>query len=122
MYPLRPHNLPIEQTSGHSSYIRLRFSLDQNPSPFDLARYTQAANQWLKDCKEGKYCDGKEIEILSFRPFIVYRTPAFEVDFDIVNAPPQVIDELIDVLIEASNHPHTLSHLKKGIVAYYNLP
>lgn len=122
MYPLRPHNLPIEQTDGHSSYIRLRFSLDRNPFPIDIARYIETATQWLKDCKEGKYCNGEKVEILSFRPFIVYRTPAFEVDFDIVNAPPQVIDELIDVLIEASNHPHTLTHLKKGIVAYYNLP
>ena len=122
MYQLRPHNLPIEQTDGHSSYIRLRFALEKNPHPLDIERYIQAASQWIQDCKDGKYCNGKKIEILSFRPFLTYREPAFEVDFDIVNAPSQVIDELIDVFIQTSEDIRTLSHIKKATIAYYNLP
>lgn len=122
MYHLKHHGIPVEQTDGHSSYIRLRLILDRFPSALDIGQYAAAAEHWLQNCKDGKYCGGKKMNILSFRTFQTYRSPAFEVDFDIINEPPQIIDELIEKLRDVSQQESRTAHLEKAIVAYYHLP
>lgn len=120
MYTLKQHDIPIEQTGGHSSYIRLRFLLDKYPSSLDAREYVGMAYSWLWDCQAGKFLD-KKMKILSFNAFFKYHLPVFEVDFDIVNESPQVIDELIEILLSVSHNPDRQAHLQKAIIGYYNL-
>ena len=120
MYPLKSHDLPIEETMGQTTYIRLRFSLNKYPIAADINEYIKTAQTWLKDCENGKFFD-KKMKILSFNVFFKYYTPAVEVDFDIVNEPYQIIDELIDRMITASKGPYTQTEIVKATVGYCNL-
>lgn len=116
MYKIKQHSIPVEQLAGHSHYIRIRFFLDQYPSAFDINQYTKAIHQWMKKYEE------KKLKILDCLSFLIYRTPAFEINFDIAKASEEAIDELIDFFVDLQANPQKTANLGKALVAYYDFP
>lgn len=94
MLSLTRHSFPISQTDGYSTHLRILLHLDKYPTEYDVRSYISTADAWYKGCAEGKYL-GREIKIISYRPFFKFYKKILQIDFDIAYAPEEVADCLL---------------------------
>ncbi len=94
MLSLTRHSFPISQTDGYSTHLRILLHLDKYPTEYDVRSYISTADAWHKGCAEGKYL-GREIKIISYRPFFKFYKKILQIDFDIAYAPEEVADCLL---------------------------